>query len=110
MGLSKEPPIPPHDGQVLSGQPFGTSLPEQSTPLVGRELEIAAIQQLLHRPDVRVVTITGLGAVGKSRLGLQVAAEVAAEFQDGICSCPPHPSCWLRHAEEKALPPLRCHL
>ena len=88
MGLSKEPPISLHDGQVLAGQPFGTSLPEQSTPLVGRELEIAAIQQLLHRPDVRLVTITGSGGVGKSRLGLQVAAEVANEFQDGVCFVP----------------------
>ena len=88
MGLRKEPPSSLHDGQVRSGQPFGTYLPEQPTPLVGRERELAAIQQLLHEPEVRLITITGPGGVGKTRLGLRVAQVVMDEFGDGAWLIP----------------------
>jgi predicted ATPase/class 3 adenylate cyclase len=54
-----------------------TNLPAQPTPLIGRGREIAATTALLRRADVRLVTLSGPGGTGKTRLGLQVAAELA---------------------------------
>jgi predicted ATPase/class 3 adenylate cyclase/DNA-binding CsgD family transcriptional regulator len=59
------------------------NLPVQPTPFIGREKEVAAIQQQLLRQDVRLLTLTGPGGVGKTRLGLQVAAESSERFADG---------------------------
>ena len=60
------------------------NLPIQPTPFIGREKEVAAVAQLLSRPDVRLVTLTGPGGVGKTRLGVQVAAELCDSFTDGL--------------------------
>src|SRR6266699_148634 len=60
------------------------NLPVQFTPLIGREQEVAAVQHLLQREHVRLVTLTGPGGTGKTRLGLQVAAELSDLFTDGV--------------------------
>ncbi|HEU0000159.1 MAG TPA: adenylate/guanylate cyclase domain-containing protein, partial [Ktedonobacteraceae bacterium] len=60
------------------------NLPVQLTPLIGREQEIATIQYLLQRQQVRLLTLTGPGGSGKTRLGLQVAAELSEVFNDGV--------------------------
>jgi len=60
------------------------NLPVQPTPLIGREKEVALIQKLLDREEVRLLTLTGAGGTGKTRLGLQVAAELSDRFADGV--------------------------
>jgi predicted ATPase/class 3 adenylate cyclase/DNA-binding CsgD family transcriptional regulator len=59
------------------------NLPLQPTPFIGRQKEVDAIGQLLLREEVHLVTLTGPGGVGKTRLALQVAAELSEHFPDG---------------------------
>ena len=61
------------------------NLPRQVTTFVGREAEIASLSKLVGRSSL--VTLTGVGGVGKTRLALQVAAEVIGEFPDGAWLC-----------------------
>jgi len=61
-----------------------TNLPIPATPFLGREREIEQIAALLHRPDVRLVTLTGPGGSGKTRLALQAAASAADEYDHGV--------------------------
>ena len=60
------------------------NLPVQPTPLIGREHEMATVVRLLRREDVRLVTLTGAGGTGKTRLSLQVASELSDVFTQGI--------------------------
>ena len=60
------------------------TLPVQLTPLIGREHEVTTVVRLLRRDNVRLVTFTGPGGTGKTRLALQVASELADVFVGGV--------------------------
>ena len=60
-----------------------TNIPVQRTRFVGREKEVAAAKELLLRQDVRMVTITGPGGIGKTRLAVEVASGLVERFPGG---------------------------
>jgi predicted ATPase/class 3 adenylate cyclase len=64
------------------------NLPRQPTPFLGREREVGEVVGLLQKEDVQLVTLVGPGGTGKTRLGLQVAAELSEEFADGVFFVP----------------------
>jgi hypothetical protein len=64
------------------------NLPAQTTPLVGREEDVGHVRDLLLHDDVRIVTLTGAGGVGKTRVGLKVAESLIAQFTDGVVFVP----------------------
>jgi predicted ATPase/DNA-binding winged helix-turn-helix (wHTH) protein len=80
-------PVPAFDR--VSGKPVEevevrpTNLPVQRTGFVGREKEVAAAKELLLRHDVRLVTVTGPGGIGKTRLAVQVASGLVERFPGG---------------------------
>jgi predicted ATPase/DNA-binding CsgD family transcriptional regulator/DNA-binding XRE family transcriptional regulator len=63
---------------------LASKLPTPLAPLVGRERESRAIISLLRDPSVRLITLTGTGGVGKTRLGIAVAHTLSEEFRDGV--------------------------
>jgi predicted ATPase/serine/threonine protein kinase len=60
------------------------NLPPQRTPLIGRTSELAIVQGMLVDPGIRLLTLTGAGGTGKTRLAVQVAADLADLFDGGI--------------------------
>ncbi len=64
------------------------NLPAQATPLIGREAEVLAVCDLVRRENVRLLTLTGPGGIGKTRLALQAAADVLDDFRDGVFFVP----------------------
>jgi len=72
--------------RTLEGRP--NNLPAQATALVGREAELAEARRLLRRDGVRLLTVTGAGGAGKTRLALQIGADMVDEFAHGVWFVP----------------------
>ena len=78
-GLESE--FPPLRGST----PISAQLPTPTTPFFGRDREVRAVRDLLASPDVRLVTLTGPGGTGKTRLSIQAAGGGLGSFPDGVC-------------------------
>jgi predicted ATPase/DNA-binding XRE family transcriptional regulator len=77
------------EGALPTPPPANTlHLPDQPTPLIGREAEVAAAKKRLLRDDTRLLTLVGPPGIGKTRLAVQMAAEAAPDFRDGMWFVP----------------------
>src|SRR5436309_7957762 len=76
---------------VMQVEPRPTNIPVQRTGFVGREKEVAAAKELLLRQNVRLVTVTGPGGIGKTRLAVEVASGLVENFPGGIHFVPLSP-------------------
>jgi predicted ATPase/serine/threonine protein kinase len=68
-----------------------SNIPVQRTPFVGQQKEVAAARELLLRPDVRLLTVTGPGGIGKTRLAVEVAGGLMEHFPGGVHFVPLSP-------------------
>ena len=100
LGIEPSPALQHLERQILShdpelGVPDGfaparrrarvrVTLPAQATSLIGRAREIREVTDLLQRPEVQLVTLTGTGGTGKTRVAIQVAAGLLDDFADGV--------------------------
>jgi predicted ATPase/DNA-binding SARP family transcriptional activator len=80
--LNHDPSLAPPERVTTSGPII--VLPVPPTPLVGREHELEELVELLKGDEVRLLTLTGTGGTGKTRLALEVAAELVEEYPDGV--------------------------
>ena len=76
------------EASVHHSAPLANNLPVQRTVFIGREQEAGALRQLLSREEARLITLTGPGGIGKTRLALHVAGELAGAFPGGVCFVP----------------------
>src|SRR5436309_2332145 len=72
-------------GQARRDPLLAYTLTAPLTPLIGRKREVMVVCNLLQRPEVRFVTLTGPGGVGKTRLGWAVAGQLLEHFVHGVC-------------------------
>ena len=78
------PPLPADFPPLASLDNRPNNLPAQPTALIGREVELGEIMKRLATPGVQLLTLTGPGGIGKTRLALQAAAELIDRFEDGV--------------------------
>jgi predicted ATPase/class 3 adenylate cyclase len=82
------PDLPSEFPPLRTLESYSNNLPLQATPLIGREREVEAICGRLRSPETRLLTLVGPGGTGKTRVGLQVAAELVDLFEDGVFFVP----------------------
>lgn len=93
LGIEPGPDLQRLERQILNQDPglaapsamvAAARLPTPPTPLIGREREVEDLTELLRQPEVRLVTLTGTGGTGKTRLAIQTAAALLDTFADGV--------------------------
>ena len=82
------PDLPSEFQPLRTPEDRPTNLPMQPTPLVGREREVAEVAQRLLAQETRLLTLTGPGGTGKTRLALQAATDLLEEFEGGTFFVP----------------------
>lgn len=80
VGVDPEEVLPPPG----PAGPRSIVLPELPTPFVGREAELNEIARFLEEPGLRLLTLTGAGGLGKTRLALEAGRRLAGRFPDGV--------------------------
>lgn len=81
-------PAPDRSPAVATATRVTSSLPKPATSFVGRDLELAEVAHLLSHEDCRLLTLTGAGGAGKTRLALQAAQEFGQGYPDGVYFVP----------------------
>lgn len=76
--------VPGRGEPASPAAPAVSTLPRPVTLPIGREIEIEQVNALISHPDTRLVTLTGIGGVGKTRLATEAAREVESLFPDGV--------------------------
>src|SRR4030042_2156133 len=69
---------------LLSGSPQSVNFPNLSPAFIGREAELNQLTALIESPDTRIISLIGPGGVGKTRLAIQFATQIAGHFSDGV--------------------------
>lgn len=84
LGVTPQPETTAVATRIRRALPQPVHFPTHFTPFVGREQELAQISRLLDDDNTRLLTLQGLGGVGKTRLALQVAADLITDFEHGV--------------------------
>lgn len=82
------PDVPANFPPLRTLDSVPTNLPVQPTPFIGREAEVDAVEEMLARPEVRLLTLLGPGGTGKTRLALRVGARLLDRYHDGVFFVP----------------------
>ncbi len=88
LGLDRLGSLVPGVSPVQRPSPSSSNLPVLPTPLIGRESELEEIRKLLQDPHCRMLTLTGPGGIGKTRLAIEAATQLEIDFADGVYFIP----------------------